>query len=376
MAHDLVLKGGRVIDPASGLNRIADVAFDGDRLAAIGEALEGREVRDVSGAIVTPGLIDLHTHVYWGGTSLSVEADSYARRCAATTLVDAGSAGPGNFAGFRAHVIERAEVRILSYIHISFAGIFAFSPTVMVGESQDMRLMAGKEAAEVAALNPDHIVGVKVRVGRHTSGQNGIEPLRLALDVAEAAGLPLMAHIDEPDPHYEEVAGLLRRGDVLTHCFRPVPNAPVDAAGNLKAGIVEARERGVIFDIAHGMGAFSWPVARAAMAAGFPPDTISSDVHVLCVDGPAWDLLRTMNKLLALGMPLTEVIRAATETPARAIRQEALGRLAPGGPGDASVIRLADEDVVLEDVRGELLTFGQRLLPKGRVLRGRYEEIA
>lgn len=376
MAHDLVLKGGRVMDPSSNLDRIADVAFDGDRLAAIGEGLEGREIRNVSGAIVTPGLIDLHTHVYWGGTSLSVEADNYARRCVATTLVDAGSAGPGNFEGFRAHVIEPANVRILSLIHISFAGIFAFSPTIMVGESQDMRLMAGKEAAQVAADHPDLIVGVKVRVGRYTSGANGIEPLRLALEVAEAAGLPLMAHIDEPDPQYEEVVHLLRRGDILTHCFRPAPNAPVDDAGRLKAGMAEARARGVIFDVAHGMGAFSWPVARAAMAAGFPPDTISSDVHTLCVDGPAWDLLRTMNKLLALDMPLPEVIRAATETPARAIRSETLGRLAPGGPGDASVIRVVDEDVQLEDVRGELLTFGQRLLPKGRVLGGRYEEVA
>ncbi len=376
MAHDLVLKGARVVDPASGFDRIADIAFRGDRLAAIGDDLTGDSVRDVAGCILTPGLIDLHTHVYWGGTSLSVEADGYARRCAATTLVDTGSAGPGNFAGFRSHVIERAEVRILAYIHISFAGIFAFSPTIMVGESQDMRLMAGEEAAAVAAENPDHIVGIKVRVGRHTSGQNGIEPLRLALAVAEKTGLPIMAHIDEPDPSYEEVVRLLRPGDVLTHCFRPAPNAPVDEAGRLKGALLEARTRGVLFDIGHGMGAFSWASARAAMAAGFAPDTISSDVHVLCVDGPAWDLLRTMNKLLALGMPLIEVIRATTESPAKAMGRPSLGRLVPDGPGDASVIRLVDAPIDLEDVTGEWLTWEQRLVPRARVLAGRYEELA
>lgn len=376
MAYDLVLKGARVIETASGIDRLADVAFDGDRFAAIGDDLTGAQERDVTGCIVTPGLIDLHTHVYWGGTSLSVEADSYARRCAATTLVDTGSAGAGNFAGFRSHVIERADVRILAYIHISFAGIFAFSPTVMVGESQDMRLMAGKEAAAVAADNADHIVGIKVRVGRHTSGRNGIEPLRLAREVADASGLPIMAHIDEPDPDYEDVVRMLRPGDVLTHCFRPAPNAPIDAAGRIRDALVEARARGVLFDIGHGMGAFSWTSARGAMAAGFPPDTISSDVHVLCVDGPAWDLLRTMNKLLALGMSLTEVIRAATETPAKALRREQLGRLVPNGPGDASVIRLVDDPIALEDVTGEWLTWDRRLVPAARVLRGKYETIA
>src|SRR6056297_1430266 len=250
MAHDLVLKGARVIETASGIDRVADVAFDGDRLAAIGDDLTGEEEKDVTGCIVAPGLIDLHTHVYWGGTSLSVAADPYARRCAATTLVDTGSAGPGNFAGFRAHVIDAAAVRILAYLHISFAGIYAFSPTIMVGESQDMRLMAAREAVTAARDNPGHVIGIKVRVGKHTSGANGIAPLDLALQVADECGLPVMAHIDEPPPTYAEVVDRLRPGDVLTHCFRPFPNAPVDAAGRVLGAITRGRERGVLFDIA------------------------------------------------------------------------------------------------------------------------------
>jgi dihydroorotase len=374
MAHDLVLKGGHVIDPASGHDGPADVAFADGRLAAVGPDLEGRETHDVSGCLVTPGLIDLHTHVYWGATSLSVEADTYARRAGATTLVDAGSAGPGTFAGFRRHVIAPAEPRILAYLHISFAGIYAFSPTIMVGESQDIRLMATREAVEVAEANRDLIIGIKVRVGRLTSGVNGIVPLELALEVADRTGLPVMAHIDEPAPTYESVVDLLRPGDVLTHCFRPFPNAPTRADGSVKPALVRARERGVLFDIGHGMGAFAWDSAEAMVAAGFAPDTISSDVHVLCIDGPAFDLLHTMTKLLALGMPLTDVVAAATLTPARAIRRDDLGRLAPGGPGEASVIELEHGAVDLVDVLGKTRRHDRRFTPRGRVIAGRYLE--
>ncbi len=192
--HDLVLRGGRVIDPSQGLDRVADVAFSDGRVAEVGDGLVGREVVDAGGSIVTPGLIDLHTHVYWGGTSLGVDPDMYARRSAVTTSVDTGSAGPGNFPGFRAHVIERARSRVLALLHISFAGIYAFSPTIMVGEGEDMRLLAAREAVEVARANPGVVAGIKVRIGRHASGSAGIAPLDVALDVADAAGLPLMVH--------------------------------------------------------------------------------------------------------------------------------------------------------------------------------------
>lgn len=372
MTNDLVLSGGRVLDPATGLDQQADVAFRDGKLAEIGQGLEGGETRDVSGALVVPGIIDLHTHVWWGGTSLSVRPDPYARRCAATTLVDTGSAGPGNFEGFKAHVVDRSETRILTFLHISFAGIYGFSETVMVGESQDMRLMAAREAVAMAARYPDDIVGIKVRVGAKTSGINGIAPLQLALQVGDEAGLPVMAHIDEPSPTYEEVVEMLRPGDILTHCYRPFPNAPMRRDGSVKPALLAGRERGVIFDIAHGMGAFSWKSARAMMAAEFPPDTISSDVHTLCVNGPAWDVVRTMNKLLAVGMPLPDVIAAATSTPARVLRRPDLGRLTEGGVGDASVIELRDEKIDLEDVKGEIVTHDQRLVARGMVLGGRW----
>ena len=370
--HDLVIAGARVIDPSLRIDAVRDVAFDDGRVAALGEGLQGRERRDGTGMILTPGLIDLHTHVYWGGTSLGIDAPAYGRKTAATTVVDTGSAGPGNFAGFRAHVIEKSDVRILVYLHVSFAGIYAFSPTIMVGESTDMRLMAAREAVEVARGNPDHVIGIKVRVGRNSSGDNGIGPLLVGLDAADRAGIPLMLHIDEAPPTYSEVVDLLRPGDVLTHCFRPFPNAPCDADGRVREAVWRARERGVLFDIGHGMGSFSWETARAMVDEGFWPDSISSDVHAMCVDGPAHDLLRTMTKFLALGMPLDEVIRAATETPARALRRPDLGTLAVGAAGDASLIALEDREIALKDVLGELVKHPQRLVAKGMVLGGRW----
>src|SRR3979409_309721 len=158
MPFDLILRGGRVVDPSQKLDAVTDVAFAGGKVAAVGSGLKadpGTEVRDVSQLIVTPGLIDLHTHVYWGGTSLGIDAEEFCRTSGVTTAIDTGSAGPGNFAGFRKHVIERSDVRILAYLHVSFAGIFGFSKTIMVGESEEMRLMAPSEARQGAEGNPD-----------------------------------------------------------------------------------------------------------------------------------------------------------------------------------------------------------------------------
>ncbi|MCW2307977.1 amidohydrolase/deacetylase family metallohydrolase [Rhodobium gokarnense] len=374
MTLDLVLTGGRVVDPSQGIDRIADVGFSGGKVAAVADDLasDARDVRDVSGKIVTPGIIDLHTHVYWGGTSLGIDAEAFARTSAVTTCVDTGSAGPGNFPGFRKHVIEPSQTRILVYLHVSFAGIYGFDPQIMVGESHEFRLMAPGHAREVIKANRDVIVGIKVRVGRHASGPQGIAPLDVALGLSDETGLPVMCHIDEPPPSYEAVVAKLRKGDVLTHCFRPFPNTPVMGDGRVKDEVLAARERGVYFDIGHGMGSFAYKTARAMLAAGFPPDTISSDVHAFCLKGPAYDQLTTMTKFLGLGMPLNEVVARATARPAEALKRPELGTLATGAAGDASILSLQPGEHHLEDVVGEILTVDERLVAEGVVINGHW----
>ena len=371
MNASFVLRGGRVIDPANGIDRIADLVIGNDKILGLDlPALDGAKVIDCTDCLVTPGMIDMHVHVYWGGTSLGVKPENFADKSACTTLVDAGSAGPGNFTGFREHVIELSRVRILAYLHVSFAGIYGFGGTIMVGESHDMRLMAAREAAAVANAHPGVVVGIKVRLGAHASGPSGIAPLDVAQDVADRTGLPLMVHIDEPPPSYSEVVERLRKGDVLTHCFRPFPNAPCHGDGRVRDAVLAARERGVIFDIAHGMGSFSWDTARKMDAAGFRPDVISSDIHAFCIDGPAHDNLNVMTKFLALGWSLPDVIAAASIAPARVLSRPDLGHLGETAQPEASVIRLNSGPVDLADVTGEIVIHDTLLKPVGTISGG------
>ena len=373
--YDLILKGGRVIDPSQGLDGIADVAFKAGKVAAVGRDLKaepGAEVRSVAGYIVSPGLIDMHTHVYWGGTSLGIDAEEFCRTSGVTTAIDTGSAGPGNFLGFRRHVIDRSQVRILAYLHVSFAGIYAFSNTIMYGESQSMHLMAPRDAVEVYERHRDVLVGIKVRVGLHASGDQGTAPLNVALQAADELGVPLMCHIDHPPPSYEAVLDMLRPGDVLTHAFRPFPNAPCTAQGTVKPAVLAARKKGVLFDIGHGKGSFSFKTTRAMLANGFMPDTISSDVHTLCINGPAFDQVTTMSKFLVMGVPLAEVIKQSTVNAAHALKRPELGSLKPGSAGDATVLSVEEGRFEYEDVLGEKMTGDRRILSQATVVGGRW----
>ncbi|MCB2042916.1 MAG: amidohydrolase family protein, partial [Rhodoferax sp.] len=278
-----------------------------------------------------------------------------------------------NFPGFRKHVIEPAmPVRILPLINLSFAGIFAFSGTVMVGECEDLRLLDMRQCLRVARENLDLIVGIKVRVGRGASGNSGIAPMDMALEVAEELGLPLMAHLDHPPPSRMDVMSRLRKGDILTHCFRPFPNAPSMPGGGVRPEVLAARERGVIFDIGHGGGSCGFATSRAMLEAGFKPDVISSDVHILSIDGPAFDLLHTLAKFHVLGMSLPEVVASATVNAARAIRRPELGTLKPGALGEASIFEVLDQPTEYRDVIGEVMQSNIAFKAHGLVLDGRW----
>ena len=371
--YDLLLTNGRILDPSQDIDSVADIAFKNGKVLEIATTLDkekASQVRDVSGNLVTPGLIDLHTHIYWGGTSIGVDPTDYARRCGTTTMIDAGTAGAGNFAGFKAHIIEPCEPRILAYLNISFAGIFAFSDTVMVGESEDIRLLHPRACLNVAKLHKDFLVGIKVRVGAKASGSMGYAPLDIALEVAEEAGLPVMCHLDWPPPNTKDVVNRLRPGDVLTHCFRPFPGAPTKGDGAIKEEIIAARERGVIFDIGHGVGSFGFATAETMLKAGFLPDTISSDVHSLSIKGPAYDQLVTLSKFLHLGMELKDIIAASTTGPAKAIRRPDLGTLLPGSIGDATILKIDNTRTDYVDSLGETRTGDTTFKLEGIVLNG------
>ena len=374
--YDLLLKQARVIDPQENQDEVRDIAFRDGNVAAIEKSIpasEAIESHDLSGRLIVPGLIDLHTHVYWGGAAIGIEPDGYAKASGLSTLVDAGTAGPGNFTGFLKHVIEPAETRILAFLNLSFPGIFAFSKEVMVGECGDLRLLNPAACLKIASLYPDDIVGIKVRVGLTASAGRGVAPLDIALEVADELGLPVMCHLDNPPPSRLEVVSRLRKGDILTHCFRPFPNAPARMRdGAVREEIIAARERGVIFDIGHGQGSFGFVTAEAMIAADFLPECISSDVHVLSIDGSAQSQLNTMSKFLALGGSLNDVIAASTSGPASAIGRPSLGSLLPGTPGDATVLNFDQGDFEFTDVQGLVRTGNSRLTCEARVLSGRW----
>ena len=378
LAYDLVLRGGRVFDERNGLDGVFDVAVKAGKIAAVGKDLAARasRVEDVGGAIVAPGLIDIHTHVYHKATSLSVDPGFIARRSATTTLVDAGSAGAGNYDGFRDYVMAHSPYRILAFLNVSFPGIFGFDKDVSIGEATLREMLPVDRCIAKIEANRDRIIGVKVRIGGPVTGELGLGALELALEAANAVKLPLMTHIGIAPPSYADVVSMLRPGDILTHCFRPAPNSALDADGTVLKAVREARERGVLFDIAHGMGAFGYETTEGALRQNFLPDLISSDVHVIAVEGPGFDLLHTMSKLLNCGLTLAQVIGMSTSRPALAIRRPELGHLGVGAPADITVLRQVDSNYVFEDVVGTTRQGSTLLQPVAVYLAGKPMEIA
>jgi len=363
--YDLVLAGGTVIDPASGLHDRRDVGIAAGRIAAVEPHLSGSDaadVLDVSGRLVVPGLIDLHVHVYPGVTDLSVEADPTCLGRGVTTAVDAGSAGANTFPGFRRWVAQASRGRVLAYLNISLTG--QIDP--FLGELHDLRFADPERAAVVALANPDVIVGFKVRVSEMLAGPNGLAGLERAVEAGRATNLPVMVHIGGTAFDIEEVFARVRPGDVITHAYTGWrPGAIVTDAGRVVPGAREARDRGVLFDVGHGAGSFTWEVAEAALADGFRPDTISSDLHRLNVAGPVHDLATTLSKFLLLGLPLDDVIAMATVVPAASLGPvgAALGTLAVGAEADVTVLALEEGRTRLVDSQGIARVADRRLVP-------------
>jgi len=331
-----VLRGGRVVDPGTGVDAELDVVIEGGTLAALCApgalpAGPGDTVLDVAGALVVPGLIDLHAHWY-EGSPYGVEPRANLRG-GVTCAVDAGTAGFESFGAFRRFAIDPAPVRIFAFVHIAAAGLAAS----MVGELEEIRYARPVETAEVIRAHRDVAVGVKVRLGTQAAGGNVRAALELALEAGELAGVPLMVHIaDGADVPW--VVSRLRPGDIVTHALTANGMGILDG-GRVRPEVRAARARGVLFDVGHGCGSFSWDVARRALEDGFAPDTISTDLHRYSIGGPVIDLPTTMAKLSHLGMSRDEVLASVTARPAAAIGHPELGALRVGGPADVTILR-------------------------------------
>jgi dihydroorotase len=344
-----------VIDPAQGISGVLDVGIDADRVAYLGktENAPAREVIDASGLIVTPGLIDIHVHVYDGVAPLGIPADPSCLRRGVTTVVDAGSAGAHTFPGFVAQVISVVETRVYALLNISVIGQSSFSMDTQAGELLELRYADPAAAVRVIKEHRDLIIGVKVRLSRNIAGSNDLRALELAKEAALAVGLPVMVHIGATHASLREILGLLGDRDIVTHVFHGHDGGILDEHLRVRPEVEDAVIRGVRFDVGHGAGSFSFEVAEAAMRQGLLPGTISSDIHRWNVDGPVYDLATTLSKFLHLGMSLEEVVRRATANAASTFRFPAgLGSLAPGAPADLSLFRMEGGTFEFHDALG------------------------
>lgn len=372
-----LIRGGDMYDGATGVAARArtDVRVRDGKIAEIGPNLApagGETVLDATGLLVTPGLVDLHAHVFSGVGRWSLDPAQAGLATGVTTLLDTGTAGALTYPAFARHVIARAPEDIFALLNISLIGCLQGYPDELpasIGELADARLAHAGETVACIAANRDRIVGVKVRLtasladGRPENERAG---LRAAGEAADACGLPLMVHHANSGVPLPELLALLRPGDIYTHLYHPHADSGFDAnSGAPTPEMRDARARGVIFDVGHGKGAFAWPVAeRACQDHGFWPDTISTDLHQFNVRGPVYDLPTTMSKFLHLGMSLGAVIAAATSAPAAAMgRGDVFGRLLPGRPADITLLRIEPGAWPLEDVRGEMRIADARLVP-------------
>ena len=362
-AYDVLLRGGHVIDPRNQIDAVRDVAIKDGKVASVAPRIDPKQsslVVDVSGLYVTPGLVDIHTHVYAGtgekrsyAGDNSVYPDGFTFRTGVTTVADAGGAGWRNFEDFNDRVITRARTRVLAFLNIVGHGMRGGT------FEQDLTDMEAAPAAEMARKYRGTIVGIKTA---HYAGPEWT-PVEHAVEAGTLADVPVMVDFgtDHAErPLAELLTHKLRPGDIYTHVFSGLRHE-VDPPGRLNQGLWDGRKRGVIFDVGHGGGSFLWRVAVPAMQAKFYPDSISTDLHVASMNAGMKDMLNVMSKFLALGMPLGDVVLRSTWNPAREIKQDGLGHLSIGAVADIAVLRLDRGDYGFVDVNGARFRGTERL---------------
>jgi dihydroorotase len=377
---DLLIKGGEVLDPSQGLRAKRDIGMRYGLVEAIESdipAARAARVLDATGRLVVPGLIDLHSHVFPYGSGIGIPADELVPFQGTTTAVSAGDAGANNFAVFRRHIVAQTRTRLYAFVHIANIGLTGFP----VPELFNIDFALPEAAAKVVAENADICIGVKVRMSQNVIAQHGLEPLRRAVRACELSGVSakVMCHIGgvESVELMSQILDTLRPGDVLTHCYSGAPNdagqfTNIVQQGKLLPAALNAKRRGVMFDVGHGGGSFDYTVAEAAIAQGCPPDTISSDIHVFSGNSPGMPYLTwVMSKFLNMGYTLEQVVAMATANPAKVInRLPKLGTLQVGAPADATLLDVVQGPVEFVDTRNNKRTGKVQIKPVQTVTGG------
>src|SRR5215217_5981673 len=377
---DLVIKGGDVLDPSQSLRGKRDIGIRWGVVEAVEpEIAAARALKtiDATGKLVTPGLIDLHCHVYPYGSAIGIPADELAQFQCTTTTVSAGDAGVNNLAALRRYIVAQSRVRIYAFVHIANNGLSAFP----VAELYNIDHAQVEACAMALAENQDFLLGVKVRMSENVIFKHGLEPLKRAIQACEMCGWPakMMVHIGgvETKELMSQILDLLRPGDVLTHAYSGAPNIAgaftnIVQDGKLLPAALAAKQRGVMFDVGHGGGSFDFTVAEVAIPGGCTPDTISSDIHVFSGNSPGMPYLpNVMSKFIMLGHTVEQVVAMATTAPAKVIdRQPKLGTLQVGAPADVSIMELVQGPVSFVDTRNNTRTGQAHLRPVQTVTGG------
>jgi len=368
-ASGLLIKGARPVGFAqSGLPPVLDVLVGADgAILDIGASIAAETVRtlEAGGAFISPGWTDLHAHVWYGGTDISIRPEQGGAGRGVTTIVDAGSAGEANFHGLREFIIEPARENIYAFLNLGSIGLVACN---RVTELQDMRSIDLDRTIAVIKENRDVIVGLKVRASAVISGGWDLVPLKLAKKLSRVLDLPVMVHVGEPPPLYDDVLGLLTEGDIVTHCFNGKQGGSIIEDDDLYRLAEDAARRGIILDVGHGGASFSFDVGRAALERDLLPTTISTDLHNRSLDTSVWDLATTMSKLLSLGMGMEDVVIASSTAPKRAINKPADNLLAKGKPAEFTLFDLVEGDLVVTDSQGAKSTLHQTFEPRYAIL--------
>src|SRR5262245_10740006 len=377
---DLVVKGGDVLDPSQSLRGRRDIGIRFGVIEAVEPDIPADKtlrVLNASGKVLTPGLIDLHAHVFPYGSAIGIPADELIPFQSTTTLVSAGDAGANNIAAFRRAIVGQTRARLYAFVHIANIGLAGFP----IPELYNIDYAQTEAAAKAVAENADLVLGIKVRMSENVIAKHGLEPLKRAIQACTMAGTgtKVMCHIGgvETPELMSQILDTLRAGDILTHSYSGAPNnagkfTNIVPDGKLLPAALAAKQRGVVFDVGHGGGSFDYTVAEAAMAAGAGPDTISSDIHVFSGNTPGMPYLTwVMSKFLNMGLSLEQVVAMATVNPAKIIgRSPKLGTLQVGAPADVSLLEVIEGPVEFVDTRNNKRQGKIHLKPSGVVMAG------